>query len=133
MAPLRVMPPLQRLSLDDNPLDPAGVAHIAFAIRSNTGLESVDLRGVHAGDEGARSLAIALRTNRTLRELHLQVSAARGRGKVPFRLPPLLRSAALVVTHTHTRARVRPRTTKSVSKALRIWPQPYRKMQLCKF
>lgn len=85
--PLKRLPSVTDLRLDRNPLEAGGVAALAYALRTNSCITSLDLQGVRAGDAGAASLALALRSNRTLVTLHLQVRGRRGEPLALLRSP----------------------------------------------
>jgi hypothetical protein len=65
---------VQTLNLSGNAIDDDAATHLAQLITKNRTLEVLDLRSNPIGEKGAELLALALRSNPILKELHLDLS-----------------------------------------------------------
>ncbi|KAL1512428.1 hypothetical protein AB1Y20_005683 [Prymnesium parvum] len=93
--------PALPLSHTQNNIGAEGAAHIAEALKTNTSLTSLNLRGTNIGAEGAAHIAEVLKTNATLTSLNLDGAPPLRRRDRHATHPTALRPClALPLSHT---------------------------------
>ena len=62
---------IQQLNISDDDIGDEGARCLADALKTNTSLQKLNISWTHIGDEGAQWLADTLKTNTTLQLLHI--------------------------------------------------------------